>query len=233
MLRIFKYYSSKPMRTLISYFVFFSSFIFPTKEIFAQGGALLIQQYGTYDVENEGLRKWNYDVHTLLNRFNTTNRETQGKIGMSVGGTVRYNFKKSYGLRSGIDLHRFNYAYNSANDTSIDNLVFLSVPFTGRLYPFKRVTLEMGFVYNVLLSAKGNPPTNLEDGSISYPSGTFSNSFGVLTAVHYSLWKRFSASLQYQFQKKNNSQLQRETNALAGLMLGIHYRVLSRKIPDY
>ena len=102
---------------------------------------------------------------------------------------------------------------------------------TGRLYPAKRVTLELGLVYNFLLQSKGDPPTNLEEFPVAYPDDTFSNSFGVLAAAHYTFWKRFSASLQYQFQKNNTNPVQRETNGFAGLMLGVHYTFLTNKIP--
>ena len=197
----------------------------------AQGSGLLIQQYGKSNVDEIGLRKWNFDAHLFLNRFNTTDRETKGKISLSAGGSVRYNFKKSYGLRTGIDIHSINYAYNLANDTSKDQLLFLSIPLTGRLYPVKRVTLELGLVYNFLLQSKGDPPTNLEEFPVAYPDDTFSNSFGVLAAAHYTFWKRFSASLQYQFQKNNTNPVQRETNGFAGLMLGVHYTFLTNKIP--
>ena len=197
----------------------------------AQGSGLLIQQYGKSNVDEIGLRKWNFDAHLFLNRFNTTDRETKGKISQSAGGSVRYNFKKSYGLRTGIDIHSINYAYNLANDTSKDQLLFLSIPMTGRLYPAKRVTLELGLVYNFLLQSKGDPPTNLEEFPVAYPDDTFSNSFGVLAAAHYTFWKRFSASLQYQFQKNNTNPVQRETNGFAGLMLGVHYTFLTNKIP--
>ena len=197
----------------------------------AQGSGLLIQQYGKSNVDEIGLRKWNFDAHLFLNRFNTTDRETKGKISRSAGGSVRYNFKKSYGLRTGIDIHSINYAYNLANDTSKDQLLFLSIPMTGRLYPAKRVTLELGLVYNFLLQSKGDPPTNLEEFPVAYLDDTFSNSFGVLAAAHYTFWKRFSASLQYQFQKNNTNPVQRETNGFAGLMLGVHYTFLTNKIP--
>ena len=195
-----------------------------------QGGDLLIQQYGKADIENIGLRRWNYDAHLLFNRFNTSDRETKGKLGMSVGASVQYNFKKSYGLRSGVTLHRINYAYDLAADTSKDQLVFLSVPLSGRLYPVKKVVIELGIVYNFLLNAKGDPPANLEDESVSYSLGTFNDSFGMLSSVHYKVRSRFSASLQYQFQKKNTNPLQRETSAFSGLLLGIHYTLLSDKI---
>tara|TARA_B100000767_G_scaffold275578_1_gene313445 strand:- start:27107 stop:27772 length:666 start_codon:yes stop_codon:yes gene_type:complete len=198
----------------------------------AQSGDLLIQQYGKADIENVGLRKWNYDLHIAPNFFNTNNRTTKGKLGISLGGTVRYNFKKSYGLRTGIDIHSLKYAYNSEKDQSEDELIFLSIPLTGRLYPVNRVKIELGFIYNFILSAKGDPPTNTKKVAVSYPDGTFSNSFGMLSAVHYSVWKRFSVSLQYQFQKSETNPLQRETNYFNGILLGIHYTFLSSKKPS-
>lgn len=198
----------------------------------AQGGDLLIQQYGKADIENIGLRKWNYEVHFATNFFNTNNRTTKGKLGMSMGGTVLYNFKKSYGLRTGIDIHTLKYAYNSEKDQSEDKLIFLSIPLTGRLYPVNRVKIELGFIYNFLVSAKGDPPTNIKDESVAYPNGTFSDSYGMLSAVHYSVWKRFCVSLQYQFQKSETNPLQRETNNFNGFLLGIHYTFLTAKKPS-
>ncbi len=119
----------------------------------AQGEGLLIQQYGKSDIVNINLRKWNFDSHLLLNYFNTNDRNTKGKINLSFGGSVRYNFKKSYGLRSGLTLHKISYAYDLDNDTSIDQLIFLSIPLSGRLYPVKNITVELGVIYNFLLSA--------------------------------------------------------------------------------
>ena len=213
------------------FFLFSSCFILCVQKSSAQGSGLLIQQYGKSNVDEIGLRKWNYDAHLLLNRFNTTDRETNGKIGFSTGGSVRYNFRKSYGLRSGIDIHSINYAYDLANDTSKDQLLFLSIPLTGQLYPVKRVKLELGLVYNFLLKTKGDPPINLEEFPVTYPDGTFKNSYGVLAAAHYTFWKRFSASFQYKFQKNNTNPVQRETNGFAGFMLGVHYTFLTPKIP--
>ena len=216
---------------LKSIFLFTSLSVLFAYEIHAQGGSLLIQQYGKSNIDELGLRKWNYDAHLIFNRFNTIDRDTKGKLSLSIGGSVRYNFRKSYGLRTGVDLHYINYDYNLANDTSKDELLFLTVPLTGRLYPMKRVTIELGVVYNFILRAKGNPPVDLIDERVLYPNGTFSNSFGVLAAAHYTFWKRFSTSLQYQFQKNNIDPFQRETNGLAGLMLGIHYTFLTDKKP--
>lgn len=212
-------------------FLFLYLNLFCTQGVVAQGSGLLIQQYGKSNVDELSLRKWNYDVHLILNRFNTNDRNTKAKLGLSVGGSVRYNFRKSYGLRTGIDLHRINYKYDLEYDTSKDQLLFLSIPLTGRLYSIKNSTIELGMVYNFVLNAKGDPPANLEDEAVSYPAGTFSNSIGVLAAVHYRFWKRFSASLQYQFQKNNINPLQRETNSLSGLMLGVHYTFLPAKKP--
>ena len=86
--------------------------------------------------------------------------QQKSKLGISSGGTVSYNFKKSYGLRTGIDIHMLNYTYDSEKDSSKDELMFLSVPLTGRLYPVNRIKIELGIIYNFLLSAKGDPPTN-------------------------------------------------------------------------
>ena len=86
-------------------------------------------------------------------------------------------------------------------------------------------------VYNILLSAKGNPPEDNENLTLEYPKGTFDNSIGVLAAIHYTFWKRFSASIQYQFQKNNTNPIQRETNSFKGLLLGVHYTFLPAKRP--
>lgn len=214
------------------YFLLLVMTVFCIQNLRAQGGELLIQQYGKADVENIGLRKWNYEVHIAPNIFNTNNRATKSKLGISSGGTVSYNFKKSYGLRTGIDIHMLNYTYDSEKDSSKDELMFLSVPLTGRLYPVNRIKIELGIIYNFLLSAKGDPPTNTKEGAVPYPSGTFNNSFGMLAAVHYSVWKRFSVSVQYQFQKNNTNPLQRETNYFDGFLLGIHYTFLTTKKPS-
>ncbi len=207
--------------------------LFSKQKVLAQDGYLLIQQYnkGGIDLENMNLRKWNYDAHILANYFNTADRSTKGAIGFSLGGTVRYNFKKSYGLRSGIDLHVIRYTYNAAN-TPQDRLAYISIPLTGRAYPFKRVTIELGAVYNILLDARGSSPTVADETLIKYPKGTFANSFGVLMSMHYTFKERYSVSVQYQFHKRSINPLQRETNNLRGFLLGAHYTLLPLKKPQ-
>lgn len=204
--------------------------VFLEQKLMAQDGYLLIQQYGKngVDLENINLRKWNYDAHILLNYFNTTDRKTEGEIGFRLGGTVRYNFKKSYGLGSGIDFYIVRYTYNNINSFK-DRIAYLSFPLTARAYLFKRITIEMGVVYNILLEAKGSTATGTDKTLKKYPKGTFANSFGVLMSVHYTFKERYSISLQHQFNKRSIDPLQRETNNLRGFLLGVHYTLLSPK----
>ena len=51
---------------LMSFLVVFGCLLGSQKAC-GQGGDLLIQQYGKTDIENIGLRRWNYDAHLLFN----------------------------------------------------------------------------------------------------------------------------------------------------------------------
>lgn len=206
---------------------FFAAFLFCASLVLAQGPELLRQQYGKSPYDYEFYRKWNFDVFIQPHLSNTTNRETKGRFNLDMGGNVHYRFTKSFGLSSGVHYHRLAYNYTLENDSSLDRLLFLRFPLALSVYPVKRIRLSLGISYHWLLDAKGQPPPSTTP--ISYPEGVFVNSLGLSASAHYTVWKLFSTSLAYRFQKRSINPLQRETQNFNGLALGLHYTLLNPK----
>ena len=194
----------------------------------AQGPELLIQQYDQ-GPDLEYYRKWNFDVFIQPHLTKTADLNTKGRIQLDVGGNVHYRFDKNFGLSSGIHYQRISYAYALANDTSIDRLRFLRFPLVLSVYPVKRVQLSLGGSYHLALKASGQPPGTTERSF--YPSKTFVNSLGVVAQARYQVWRKFSASFSYRFQKRNYNPIQRETQDFSGFALGIHYTILNPSRP--
>lgn len=208
------------MRSLLFFSAFFYSFL-----VFGQGPELLRQQYSKADYDLEYYRKWNVDVFVQPHLSNTTNRDTKARLHLDVGGNVHYRFTKSFGLSSGIHYNRLSYSYTSENDTSIDRLRFLRFPFVLSGHPIKRLRITLGLAYHWLLEASGQPPPLNERST--YPKGIFLNSLGLQSSVEYTIWKRFSVSFGYRFQKRSANPIQRETQNFNGLTLGVHYSLLN------
>ena len=204
---------------------FFVLFLLGATQIsLAQGPGLLIQQYDQ-GIDVEYYRKWNFDVFVQPHISNTNDLATKARINLDLGANVHYRMDKNFGLSSGIHYQRLSYRYELPNDTSLDRLYFLRLPLLLSLYPVNRLQLSLGGSYHLILRATGQPPGESE--RTTYPPKTFLNSLGVVVHAQYLIWRRFSASLSYRFQKRNYDPLQRETQDFQGFALGIHYTLLS------
>ena len=195
----------------------------------AQGPGLLIQQYGKASYDLEYYRKWNFDVLVQSHLSKPTNRESKGKLQFNLGGRVHYRMAKSFGLTSGVDLHRIKYQYAYENDNSIDHLNFLRLPLLLSVYPVKRLHLSLGGSYQFFLSATGQPPP--ATAPLPYPSRSFVNSIGVMASAHYRVYQKFSASLGFHFQKRSSNPLDRVSQNFKGFSLGVAYTLLNPNQP--
>ena len=191
----------------------------------AQGPDLLIQQYGKNAYDLEYYRKWNFDVLVQPHLSKPSNRESKGKLQLNLGARVHYRLAKSFGITSGVDYHRLKYKYAYESDNSVDQLRFLRLPLLLSVYPVKRLRLSLGGSYQFFLSANGQPPP--ATAPLSYPSRTFINSIGVMASAHYRVYRKFSASLGFHFQKRSNDPLDRVSQNFKGFSLGIAYTILN------
>lgn len=196
--------------------------------IHAQGPDLLVQQYRQGE-DLEYYRKLNFDFTLLPHFSNTTDRETKGAISIDFGVNVHYRFTKTFGLSSGVLLHRIRYKYLYPNDNSNDHLQFLQFPLILSVYPYKRIRLFLGGAYQWILTAQGQPPPLTQ--ATAYPKNTFINSLGIQGGAQYRVWKKFSVSILYQMQKQRSKALTRETQNFQGFALGISYTLLNPNRP--
>ena len=196
----------------------------------AQGPGLLIQQYSKASYDLEYYRKWNFEVLLQPHLSKPTNRDSKGKIQFNLGGRVHYRMTKSFGLTSGVDYPRIKYQYAYENDNSVDHLNFFRLPLLLSVYPAKRLRLSLGGSYQFFLSATGQPPPATEP--LAYPSGSFINSIGVMASAHYRVYRKFSASIGFHFQKRSSNPIDRLSQNFKGFSIAVAYTLLNPNQPN-
>ena len=197
--------------------------------VIGQGGDLLIQQYHKVGFDMEYYPKWNYDAFLQFHHSKPLDAMTKGRIHLNLGGRVHYRIEKTFGLTSGLSYQRIAYQYDLPKDQSLDQLYFLEIPLGISVYPTKRIRLGLGGQYHLYLNATGQPPSLSERQN--YPKGTFVSSLGMYANAEYLVWKRFSVSLSYAFQKRSYNNFNREKQNFQRFGLGIHYTLRSLKRP--
>tara|TARA_B100001057_G_scaffold318823_1_gene319118 strand:+ start:2485 stop:3144 length:660 start_codon:yes stop_codon:yes gene_type:complete len=196
---------------------------------FAQGDANLLLQYNRGPDLDAFYRKWNFDLHTHFIYGNMRENYTVSKITYSVGAYIQFKFSKTFALNSGADYFNLSYQYNLRKNQTYDQLTYLSIPLTIRVFPSRKIHFETGLLYKRLLSAQNTKIVDLKNRSNKYPNGVFKNAFGWLFTTQYNVWKRFDVSLQYRFFKKEVDPLIDQKNNFDAFLLGIHFYVLNPK----
>lgn len=196
---------------------------------FAQGDDNLLLQYNKGADLDGFYHKWNFDLHTHIVYGSTKEDYRLHKIRYSAGAYIQYKFSKTLAINSGTDHFNLSYQYNLRNNKSYDQLSYLSIPLTLRVFPSRKLLFETGLLYNHLLKAKNTEIVDLRNQSKLYPLGVFKNAFGWLFAVQYNVWKRLDVSLQYRFFKKSNYSLSDQKNNFDAIMFGFHFFVLNPK----
>ena len=196
---------------------------------FAQGDANLLLQYNRGPDLDAFYRMWNFDLHAHIIYGNMRENYTVRKITYSVGTYIQFKFSKTFALNSGADYFNLSYQYNLRKNQTYDQLTYLSIPLTLRVFPSRKIHFETGLLYNRLLSAQNTKIVDLKNRSNEYPQGVFKNAFGWLFASQYNVWKRVDVSLQYRFLKKETVPLSDQKNNFDAFLLGVHFYVLNPK----
>ena len=198
-------------------------------EVFAQGDDNLLLQYNQGPDLDAFYRKWNFDLHAHINYGNMRENYTVRKINYSIGSNIQFKLSKTFALNSGIDYLNLSYQYNLVKNQTYDQLIYLSIPLSLRVFPSRKTHFEMGMLYNHLLSAQNSTIVDLKTLSNEYTEGVFKNTFGWLFAVQYNIWKRIDFSLQYRFFKKEGNPLSDQKNNFDAFILGFHFYLLNPK----
>lgn len=196
---------------------------------FAQGDDNLLMQYNRGQDLDGFYRKWNFDLHARILYGKMKEDYSVYKTSYSSGIYIQYKFSKTIAINSGGDYFSLRYQYNLANNQSYDQLTYLSIPLSIRVFPSRKLLFETGLFYNYLLKAQNNQIVDLKNQSKNYPEEVFKNTFGWLLGAQYNAWKRLDVSLQYRFSKKASNLYSLQKNNFEAFMLGIHFFVLNPK----
>ena len=117
------------------------SFIFDLT--FAQGDENLLLQYRK-GPDITIYRKWNFDLHLRGVKISPNGDYTTSKIGYVLGGNIQYRFSKTIGISSGIGLLSVNYQYNLKDNSTHDQIDYLSFPLTVRVFQLSEPFSKQG-----------------------------------------------------------------------------------------
>ena len=199
--------------------------LFSIDTSYSQGGEIIIQQYHKNNIGLEKFKKWNFELSAGFNYYNTIDRNTKGKINYEIGGVIYYMFKKSIGIKSGIEFLNYSYKYNLINDKSIDKINFISIPVNLRIFPTNKFVIDFGINFNNFLKGFNS----IDNGSwVRYNNDIFSNSIGFSSTIQYNLWRKFSVEIKYRYQKNTKKIYQKQTNNFKGITLGINYPLFNK-----
>lgn len=196
---------------------------------FAQGDANLLMQYNKGPDLDGFYRKWNFDLHLHGVYGNSRQENSIYKISYSAGVYIQHKFSKTLALNSGLDYFNLNYQYDLPSNQTQDQLTYLSIPLTLRVFPSRKLHFETGLLYNHLLNAQNTEIVDLRNQSTTYPQGRFKNTFGWLFAAQYNVWKKFALSAQYRFYKKASDPLSAQKNNFKAFLIGVHFFILDPK----
>ena len=194
---------------------------------FAQGDDNLLMQYNKGQDLDGFYRKWNFDLHTRILYGNSKEDYSVSKISYSAGVYIQYKLSKTFAINSGGDYFSLRYQYILSKNQSYDQLAYLSIPLTIRVFPSRKLLFETGLLYNHLLQAQNTEILDPRYQSNDYPEGVFKNAFGWLFGTQYNIWKKFAISFQYRFSKRVSDPNAFQKNNFVAFMLGIHFFILN------
>jgi|TARA_X000000950_G_C13752518_1_gene593254 opacity protein-like surface antigen len=212
------------MRIKSGLLVFILSLVFDLA--FGQGDANLLLQYRK-GPDMSRYRKWNFDLHLRGVYMSPQGNHAVPKIGYAFGGNIQYKYANSFGATTGVDLLSVHYQYQLNDNTTTDQIRYLSFPLAIRVFPTARTHFETGLLYHHLLKAENSAIVDLRQNTNTYPEGVFKNAFGWLFGVHYNIWKKFYLSLEYRFFKRATITQRIQKNNFNGFLVGVHFLIRS------
>jgi hypothetical protein len=208
------------MRNKTCFYLFFFKGIL----LFSQSSELLLQQY------NQGPSLDNYyskiEVYLGLDfiRINT-DIKTSPKVTMGENIEILINTSKTLGFITGIKRLPVKYKYVQSDFFVEDEITYYTIPFGVKVSPTKRTSLSFGGNYNILHKAIFFYEENSMVLKEIYPKGAFKDNSGFFFSLQYLVWKNISASLMYQFSKKEVLPLSNTSNSNRGLILSLKIKL--------
>ena len=203
----------------------------------AQGDDNLLLQYNKGPTFESLYHPWNVELHFLGVRMNTPLNFTRPRLTWGAGLLVQYKFNKTLGLATGGFYTNIHYRYQRADLTSKDFLAFWRIPLLLQFSPNNRVQLSLGPTFNLLQHAynseivrfieESKPPFTFVYASHDYAQGHFKNTFGLMAAASYRIWKGFALRVEYIHMKKTDDPFTIQSNTFRGVNLGLQWFFLN------
>ena len=195
---------------------------------FAQGDANLLLQYNRGPDLDAFYRKWNFDLHAHIIYGNMRENYSVRKITYSVGTYIQFKFSKTFALNSGADYFNLSYQYNLRKNQTYDQLTYLSIPMTLRVFPSRKIHFETGLLYSRLLSAQNTKIVDLKNQSNEYPQGFLKMLLVGFLPPNTMFGKDLMSPFNIVFFKETDP-LSDQKNNFDAFLLGVHFYVLNPK----
>lgn len=182
---------------LKNYLVFV--FIFLGGFSFSQGNINLYKQYNTGPDPDSFYHLWNYSLYGRLNLMNSDQDYTKSSLGKGIGLIVQKLNTKTFGWSTGLEFNEVHYQYDGVLEDSLDNINWLSFPLSIRLFPSRKLFLEIGIKYHFFLNAKNSIILNPITETLLYPKGYFKDTFGLFINIQYRVWRNLNLGVEYQY----------------------------------
>tara|TARA_B100000686_G_scaffold327583_1_gene386623 strand:- start:5914 stop:6558 length:645 start_codon:yes stop_codon:yes gene_type:complete len=184
---------------------FFLLFLLSLK---AQGDINLYKQYGTGPDPDNFFRPWNFSLYAKINSINSNQDYTKGKLSKGAGISIQRLLSKTFGASLGVEFYEIKYTYEGYLNDSMDEIDWIGIPLSIRLYPSRKLFFEIGAKYNILVTAKNSEIIDPITGNNQYYDGIFDNTIGGFAGVQYQIWKRLNIGLSYQSLKRNKNNIE-------------------------
>ncbi|OUW34411.1 MAG: hypothetical protein CBD39_03850 [Flavobacteriaceae bacterium TMED179] len=210
----------------IFFLLFLSSACF---YIQAQGSEILILQYNKGPALDNEYSRWSISSEINLNRINTDIQNTSPKLTLGMGVQIELRASKTFGFISGINLSPVKYSYQRNDSLGQDRLTYYSFPIGILLQPTKKISLELGALYNIFRNGTYSRSLGTYENIKTYPKNIFRNSFGGFFQINYKFYKKVKIFTNFRWVRRSSPPIQMQTNNLSGFQLGLNYRLWSSK----
>jgi len=191
--------------------------------LWAQGDALLLQQYRLGPDLDAFYHNWNFEIQGNIYNLHPDVDYTESRWSFGLGLGAEKRFSKTFGVSLSAQWHTVHYRYSLSQNKTKDRVNYLVLPFTGRAHATRRLFFEAGPSVAIPLQATNENAVRTTAPVNQYNSGVFKINPGMYVGISYNPWWRLHLKAIYQLWRRKADPLQYQPNRFRGFSFQIHY----------
>ena len=191
--------------------------------LWAQGDALLLQQYRLGPDLDAFYHNWNFEIQGNIYNLHPDVDYTESRWSFGLGLGAEKRFSKTFGVSLSAQWHTVHYRYSLSQNKTKDRVNYLVLPFTGRAHATRRLFFEAGPSVAIPLQATNENAVRATAPVNQYNSGVFKINPGMYVGISYNPWWRLHLKAIYQLWRRKADPLQYQPNRFRGFSFQIHY----------